>query len=55
MNVRRWLFSALYLMLRLNGFEEIIAFVIDQNKGGEVLDFNLIDRFHAKVGPFNAL
>ena len=33
--------------------EEIVAFVIDNNEGGEVFDLDLPDRFHAQFFVFD--
>src|SRR5665213_4591188 len=33
-------------------FEEVIALVVDDDEGGEILDLDLPDRFHAEFGIF---
>ena len=35
--------------------EEVVALVIDEDEGGEVLDLNLPDGFHAELGILHAL
>ncbi len=40
------------LALNLESLEEIVAFVVYENVGREVLDFNPIDGFHAELGVF---
>ena len=32
--------------------EEIIALIIDNDKGREILDLNLLDRFHSQLFKF---
>jgi hypothetical protein len=35
--------------------EEVVAFVIDENEGWEVLNLNLPNGFHSEFGVLNAL
>src|SRR5690606_41753947 len=42
--------------LRLLGLgEEVVALVVDHDEGGEVLDLDLPDRFHAELGVLEHL
>ena len=43
------------MALQTDGFEEIVAFVIDQDEGGEVLDADFPDGLHSEFGILNAL
>lgn len=40
---------------RLQLLEEVVAFVIDENEGWEVLNLNLPNGFHSEFGVLNAL
>lgn len=53
--VSQKLFDAFERMQRADHFEKVIALVVNQNECREILHFNLIDRFHTEIGPFNAL
>ena len=35
------------------GIKEVIALIVDDDEGGEILDFNFPDRFHAELFVFN--
>src|SRR6266478_6096573 len=35
--------------------EEVVAFVVDHDEGGEILDLDAPDRFHAELGIFHHL
>ena len=39
----------------LQGLEEVVALVVDEDECGEVLDLNLPDGLHAKLGILYAL
>ena len=41
--------------LQTEFLEEIVALVIDEDEGGEVLDADLPDGLHAQLGVFHAL
>ena len=40
---------------RLQLLEEVVALVINEDEGGEVLDLNLPDSLHSEFGIFHAL
>ena len=42
------------LLAQIQFLEKIIALVVDDDEGGEVLDLDLPDRFHAELGIFLA-
>lgn len=35
--------------------EEVVAFVVDEDEGGEILDFDFPDGFHSELGVFEEL
>ena len=39
---------------RLDLFEEIVAFVVDENECGKIFHFDFPDGFHAELGIFEA-
>lgn len=54
-NRNKIVFQLLASAARLQLFEEVVAFVIDENEGWEVLNLNLPNGFHSEFGVLNAL